>query len=354
VMHEHMKGWVAAGHNVTLFSSRSENAAVEEAIDGIHIVRQGYQYWGVQIAGFFYYLKNRQNFDLIVDQFHGIPFFTPLYVHKPILAVIQETTREVWFLNPLPKPLDWLIGIIGYFGEFLLFPPYKNVQFMTGSDSAKNDVAKFGIPMKNITVVQHGIIIKKPMPFPAKEKKSTIVFLGVLSKDKGIEEALKCFAMLSKKGNYQFWVIGRPETNQYGKYIEQMAKNFGLNKKVTFWGFVNQDKKFELLAKAHILVNPSVREGWGLVNIEANSMGTPVVAYESRGLVDSVLDGRSGILCKDNKPEKLAAEICNALTNHKKYLKMQDGAYRWSKSFSWKKSRGMSLSLLKQIMEKND
>ena len=68
VMHEHMKGWVAAGHNVTLFSSRSENAAVEEAIDGIHIVRQGYQYWGVQIAGFFYggklgKISRRERFD---------------------------------------------------------------------------------------------------------------------------------------------------------------------------------------------------------------------------------------------------------------------------------------------------
>ena len=54
VMHEHMKGWVAAGHNVTLFSSKTDKSSPEETLDKINIVRRGYEYVGVQIAAFWF------------------------------------------------------------------------------------------------------------------------------------------------------------------------------------------------------------------------------------------------------------------------------------------------------------
>lgn len=349
VMHEHMKGWVKAGHQVTLFSSKLKNLSKEEAIDGIHIVRHGYQYLGVQISAFFYYLKNRKKYDFVVDQFHGLPFFTPIYVRKPKLAVVQEVAREVWFLNPLPKPLNLLVGSIGYFSEPLIFWFYRNLNFMTGSESAKLDISNFGILRKQINVVPHGVVIKKIPLKISKEKKPTIAFLGVLSKDKGIEDALKCFKILKEKGNYQFWVIGRPETTKYENLVKHLAKTLGIEDEVKFWGFVNQEKKFELLKRAHLLINPSVREGWGLVNIEANKMGLPVVAYNSAGLIDSVKNNLSGIICKNNSPEGLSEKIINLLTNKIMYKKLQKGAYLWSQKFSWEKSSVLSLKLLNKI-----
>ncbi len=263
VMHEHMKGWITAGHQVTLFSSRLKKAPIEETIDGVNIVRQGNQYLGVQLAGFFYYLKNKNKYDFVVDQFHGLPFFTPIYVRKPKLAVIQETAREVWFLNPLPRPLNWIIGFVGYIGEPFIFLFYKKISFMIGSDSAKNDVIRFGIPEKNINIVPHGVITHQISSLIKKERKFTITFLGVLSKDKGIEDALSCFKFLKEQGQYKFWVIGKPETKEYEIKIKKIVKNLNLKKEIKFWGFVSQEKKFELLKRSHILVNPSVKEGWG-------------------------------------------------------------------------------------------
>lgn len=350
VMHEHMRGWIAAGHQVTLFSSKLKNAPVEETIEGVHIVRQGNQYFGVQIAGFFYYLKNRNHYDFVVDQFHGLPFFTPIYVKKPKLAVIQETAREVWFLSPLPQPLNWIIGLIGYLGEPLFFLPYKKIAFMTGSQSAKDDVAGFGIPAKNINVVPHGVITCKVPLSIKKEKKFTIVFLGILSKDKGIEDALKCFAILKSKGNYNFWVIGKPETKEYELKIKKLIRNLNLEREIKFWGFVSQEKKFELLKKAHVLINPSAKEGWGLVNIEANCMKVPIVAYNSKGLVDSIKDRYSGLICEQNTPFALAENIIGLANNLLEYRKLQKGAYFWSKNFDWKKSTKNSLSLIKKIL----
>lgn len=349
VIHEHAKGWIKAGYKVTLFSSRFPRSLQEEDLDSVKIVREGYQYLLVQLKAFLFYLRNQEKFDLVIDQFHGLPFFTPLYVRKPKLAVIQETAREVWFLNPLPKPLNWVVGFIGYLGEPIIFLFYKNTHFMTGSLSAKKDVVRFGISKKKVTVVPHGVIVKKTKPNPKKEKKWTVCFLGVLSKDKGIEEALKCFHILSKLGKFNFWVIGKADTEKYQKQLKEIVKKLNLKNKVKFWGFVSQQKKFELLTRAHLLINPSFKEGWGLVNIEANSVGLPVVAYSSPGLIDSVKHNLNGLLCRENIPLNLANNVMKVVEDKSLYLRLKKGAVEWSKKYSWKKSHKLSLRLLKRI-----
>lgn len=345
VMHEHMKGWVKAGHKVTLFSSRVMGLPNKETFDGIEIIRKGDQYLGVKIAAFLFWLKNKNKYDFIVDQFHGIPFFTPLYINKPKLAVLQEVAKRVWLLNELPVPFNWIIGLLGYLFEPVIFLFYKKVPFMVGSDSAKKDLIKIGIDSSKITIVPHGVIVRKPDPFPKKEKIKTVMFLGALAKDKGVEDALKAFSILAKKGNYQFWVVGRGSP-EYKDYLKSICGRLGIVNKVKFLGFVDQEKKFELLARAHVLINPSIREGWGLVNIEANAMSTPVVAYKSPGLIDSVKDGLSGIICKSNTPDFLAKEAMNLINNGNLYRKLQQGAINWSKNFSWEKSRKPSLDLI--------
>lgn len=349
VMHEHAKGWVRAGHKVTHFSSKTKRLVKLEKIDGVDFVRSGYQYLGVQIAGFLYYLRNKQRIDLIVDEFHGIPFFTPLYINKPKLAVIQEVARKVWFLNPLPWPMNWIVGLVGYITEPLVFIFYKKTAFMTGSESAKRDVSKFGVPIKKITVVPHGVILPQKLKILKKEKTKTITFLGILSKDKGIEDAISAFSIINNVGDYQFWVVGRPETISYGKKIKSMVKGFGLNGRIKFWGYVNQSQKFKLLSMSHVLINPSVHEGWGLVNIEANSVGTPTVSYNSAGLIDSVKDGVSGLICQNNTIKDLAENIISLLNDPAKYKKLSRGAISWSQKFDWQKSRKLSLKLINEI-----
>lgn len=349
VMHEHMKGWVTAGHKVTLFSSRFKGGLPKEMLDGMEVVRKGDQYLGVKLAGFLYWQKSKDKFDLVVDQFHGIPFFTPLYVKKPILAVLQEVAREVWFLNEFPVPLNWLIGLMGYLLEPLIFIFYRKTPFMVGSESAKKDLVRMGISSSRITVVPHGVIVDLPEPMPEKEKINTIAYLGALTKDKGVEDALKTFAILNRKGDFQFWVVGRGSP-EYQNRLSDLCKKLDIYRKVRFWGFVKQKQKFDLLVRSHILINPSVKEGWGLVNIEANAVGTPVVSYRSAGLIDSVKEGISGLLTKENNPMFLADKVVELLNNRESYLKLTKTAVDWSNQFSWPRSRKKSLTLIAGII----
>ncbi len=346
VMHEHMKGWIAAGHSVTYFSSAVRGVPNREVVDGISMIRKGSQYITVHLAACLWYLFSKHpKFDVVIDEFHGWPFFTPLYVRIPKLAVIQEVTRKVWFHYPLPLGLNYIVGAIGYILEPTFFWFYRSVPFITGSESAKRELSSMGIDTSHITVVPHGVIIERPSKRIAKEKIHTVVFLGALAKDKGIEDALKVFELLNSLGTYQFWVMGKGE-NQYLTHLKSLAKKYGIDKQTTFWGFVSQQKKFELLSRAHVMVNPSIREGWGLVNIEANAMSTPVVAYPSAGLIDSVQDKKTGIIVSKSTPEALATAIHTLMDDRKKLSLLQTGAYHWSERFNWESSRALSLSLL--------
>lgn len=351
VMHEHMKGWVAAGHEVTLFSSNFKGARSTEVVDGVKVLRRGRQLLGVQISALFWYIfGSNKEFDLVVDQFHGIPFFTSLYIRKPIIGVVQEVAGKVWLQNDLPKPINYIVGMIGYLLEPLFFRFYRRTTLITGSNSAKEDLVKIGIPKKNINIIPHGVIIKKPKPFPKKEKKQTIIYLGALTKDKGIEDAIEAFDLIAKDIDCQFWIVGKGR-DSYVYYLKEKIERMGLSSKVKFWGFVSQERKFELLARAHIMINPSVLEGFGLVNIESNSMGTPVVAYKSRGLVDSVVEDKSGVFCEENTPLEMADRVSNLLMDNKRLKSLSQSSVEWSKKFEWKRSRAMSLGLLRDIID---
>lgn len=353
VVHEHAKFWVKKGFQVVLFSSRFYKCSSREILDDVLILRSGNPYIGVRIAAYIYYRKNSDYFDLVIDQFHGFPFFTPFYVKKPIIALIQEVAKEVWFLNHLSIPFNWIIGFLGYTLEPLIFKFYSNIQFMTGSKSAKTEVSEYGVNKKDIMVIPHGVILNNTKENFKKNKKFTIAFLGVLTKDKGIEDAIKCFSILNTKGDFQFWIIGKAD-KKYQLVLLGLIKKLKLDQKIKLWGFVTQEKKFELLQKAHLLVNPSVREGWGLVNVEANAVGTPVIAYRSAGIIDSVKNHLTGLLCNENTPENLADKIFFLLEKKKLYIRMQKNAKNWAKTFDWNKSVKLSFDLINKVILKSN
>lgn len=350
VVHEHCKGWIKAGHSVTLFTSYFKNGLKEERLDGVKIIRRGVQLLGVHILGFFWYVFGKhEKFDLVIDQFHGIPFFTPLYIRRvKKLAILQEVTKEIWLKNHLPAPLNWIIGLIGYTVEPFFFIPYKKIPFITGSKTAKDDLERFGIPGKNITIVNHGVITKIPQPIPVREGIKTIIYLGALARDKGVEEAMRTFGILNQKGQFQFWIVGKGAPS-YQERLKSFAKSEKIINSTSFFGFVDMTKKFNLLARAHLLINPSLREGWGLVNIEANSVGTPIVAYKNPGLVDSVKDGFSGVLTSENTPRALAETILLLLSDEERYKALSESSIKWANTFSWKKSTKQSLKLIENL-----
>ncbi len=342
--HEHAKKWLNNGHKIIQFSSSFKNSKQKETVDGIEIIRMGSHYT-VHLCAMLYYLKHLKNqTDLIIDEFHFIPFFTPFYAwNKKILAFIHETAEGVWFKNQI-----FPINIIGFLLEPLVFNFYKNVQFMTVSHSTKKDLLKFGIEDKKISIIHNGT---KALSVNAKkDQKPIIIYLGRLAKDKGIKDVIQAFSMLNKKiGETTLWIVGREEKKGYEKELEKFIKKENIESKVKFFGFVSEKVKYILLKRSWILAHASVREGWGLTVIEAASQATPTIGYDAQGLRDSVRDQETGFLIKNRNSKEFAEKMAEVINDRILYNKLSHQALLWSKQFSWDKATNESLKLINKI-----
>ena len=339
---EHAKYWIKKGHKVTWLTSRFPGSKESEVFDDIQFVRKGNAI-SIYLIAPFYYLINRKKFDVVIDEIHGIPFFTPLYSKKNI-AFIHEVAGEIWdYMYPFP------ISKIGKFIENLYFKFYKNTLFWTDAASTVDELVQKGIPRKNCHAIPCPVDIVFAAQLPKKEENPTFIFVSRLVKMKGIESILEAFSYI--KGELpkaQLWIVGGGE-KKYLNYLKRIVSGNKIVESVTFYDFVSQTKKVELLSKAHILLHASVKEGWGLVILEAGSQMTPSVVYNVPGLRDSVKNNITGILVRENSPIQLGISAVSLYNDKKMYVQMQKNAYNWSKSLKWEDVAEESLALIIEV-----
>lgn len=346
--HELARRWVKKGHNVVQFSSIFDRAKQEEKIDGVKIIRRGhadarYLFWSVHFQAFWKYLKDfGGKFDMVVDEIHGLPFFTPFYVKERKIALICEVADELW-----RKMYGPFFGSLGRLVEILyLRVIYRNMHFLTISQSSKKDLLINGAKSENIHVIPMGIKFPKINKVFSKEKNPTLIFVGRLSKPKGIEDAFYVLKNVKKiLTTTKLWVLGRGE-DKYFSYLKNLVEKLNLNSSVKFFGFVSEDEKFELMARAHVLIAPSVKEGFGLTIPEAGFVGTPAVGYNVLGLRDVLLNGENGLLVEP-RVEEMATAIISLLENSNLYDQMKKKSREEAKRLSFEVSSTKSLQLLK-------
>ncbi len=279
--HEVARHWVQMGHKVTLFTATFPGSTLDDERDGVRIVRRsgrrgiyGSLFWE---ARRYYASDGRGNFDLVIDQINTRPFWCPTFVDDtPVVALAHQVAREVWYYEaPLP------IALLGrFFFEPRWLKRYRDVTTITVSESSKRSLERYGL--RRVSVIPEGFT-EPPATHrvSAREERPTVIYVGRLSRNKRPHHAIRAFRHLRKTiPDVQLWVVG---TGPMEARLRRQATDG-----VTFFGKVNEDKKFELMARAHLLVMASVREGWGLTVTEAASVGTPTVAYDVDGLRDSV------------------------------------------------------------------
>ena len=104
------------------------------------------------------------------------------------------------------------------------------------------------------------------------------------------------------------------------KYLESLAAN-----NIKFLGYVSDKKRKRLMSKARGVI-VSALEDYGLVPIEANASGTPVIAYGAGGVLDTQIHGETGILFPQQTPESLEAAIIQAQNTSWDYAEMRNYA----------------------------
>ena len=340
--HEMARRWVHRGHTVTIFTSRFSEGKHEEEVDGVRIIRKG-TWWTVHAHAFYYYLFHGGSFDIVVDEVHWFPFFSGLYARKRTVLLACEVARKLFFaLFPYP------LALIGRFIEKIYLRVYQNVPVLAISSSTKADLVCEGFNPGNITVIPMGITVPRRLPNVLKEKNPTLIYVGRINKQKGIEDALVAFRLVHKQiPAAKFWVVGSGDAG-YKKKIVGLIDEWGLTRSVDFFGYVSLERKFLLLARAHLLLFPSLHEGWGLVVHEAGLVSTPAISYNVSGLKDAIKHARSGILV-DPRPDALADAVVGVLVNSKYYTTLQRGAKEEAKTHTWERTAGKALQFLKTL-----
>jgi glycosyltransferase involved in cell wall biosynthesis len=268
----------------------------------------------------------KHHYDLIIDEINTRPFFTPKFVReKQVIALIHQLARDFWFYETR-FPLNY-IGY--YYLEKKWLSNYKDVTTLTVSDSTKIDLEEIGF--KKLFVVAPGLNATPLSTVKEKEANPTVVFIGRLKKAKLPHHALQAFSIIKREiPDAKMWIIG---DGYLRKKLESLK-----SKDVTFFGHVSNEKKYELLSRAHIILVPAVREGWGLIVTEANAMGTPAIGYDVHGLRDSIRHDETGITIKERSPEAMAQQAILLLRDSNRLFKYSTNALEFSKQFSWDKT----------------
>ena len=183
------------------------------------------------------------------------------------------------------------------------------------SDHTANRISTQLNYSKKIITIPNGIDMEKINSIKASGRKSDIIFAGRMLSHKNLDVLINSVAILKKsKPDILCFLIGDgPEKER----LKMQVKNLNLVKNVIFIDFLEQENDLYSLMKASkAFILPSTREGFGIVVIEANMCGIPVITIQHRdnGARHLISNGKNGYVCELNI-DVLARKIDEVLKN---------------------------------------
>lgn len=239
------------------------------------------------------------------------------------------------FMGTIPLIIDEVyrrtIGIV-------LINSFSKIIALSKTNYINNLKDLFADP-KYIVTIPNGVDLEKygnlPDPTSLREKLGNpaqlILFIGRFIDAKNPDKLILAFDKIANKyPKSKLLLIGK----DYGllDYCKKLA--YGIKDRVIFLENASENKKMEALALADICVIPSSYEVFGIVALEAQASGVPVLSGKKGGLADIVIDGKTGLHI-DPTPDCISKSISYLLDNP--YLRQHMGkeGKKFVKKYSW-------------------
>ena len=324
------EGLAARGHEVTFRTAAYPGALPDETVAGVRYLRRGghYSIYPRALAA-----NTTASHDVVVDVQNGVPYLSPLVTRSPVINLVHHVHREQWpvLFGPRTARFGWWV-------ESRLAPRvYRTTSYVAVSDSTQRELVELGVDGERVTIIHNGTdavadVDAERSPSPR------IIVLGRLVPQKRVELALDALAALRDRvPGLHLDVVG---SGWWEPQLREHVSVLALEDDVTFHGRVSESEKHQLLARAWVHAMPSLKEGWGLVVVEAGVHGTPTVAFRSAGgPADSIVDGETGLLVDDAGPDPDVRAYTQALgsllMDDARRERMSHDTRRWVSRFRW-------------------
>ena len=278
-------------------------------------------------------LKNRP--DILFVPAHTFPI-----IHPKLVVTIHGLEYE--YLPKMYSPFRR--KVLRYLTKRNL---KKADKVIVPSQNTKEDLIKFyKADPEKIFTIYHGVSVREQdgkgvrnMQGIEKTKQPCLLYLGRIEERKNIEGLIRAFEILKKKYKIPHkLVLAGPIDTRY-KTQDTKHKN-----DVVFTGYVDQNKKWQLLKNADVFIFPSFYEGFGFPALEAQAADIPVVASDVSSLPE-ILDN-SALLINPKDSVEIAEAVYKIIKNPKLKKVLIKKGHENIRRFSWKKCARETLKIL--------
>lgn len=319
------------GHNVKLITARYPGSSEREIVNGVEILRSGGTL-SVYPKAFILFRRRLADWpDLIIDEMNTLPFGCAFYSRKKSVLLTYQLARKVWLFQA-----KFPLSMMGYALEplylFALSRRYHIV--LTESESTRQDLTKYGFSAKNTQVFRVGIDLKPLEALASKTDLDNVLILGAMRPMKRTLSAIRGFELACDKNPKLTLTIAGDTSGSYAAKVLKYIDSSRYAGSIKVLGRVSAEQRIKAMRQASVILVTSIKEGWGLIVTEANSQGTPAIAFDSDGLRDSIRNGETGILVKDGDEAALGNAINALLGDKKGYAVLRTNAWRLSKQYT--------------------
>lgn len=342
-LHEIFGRLASAGHRVDLLASGWDGAPARAFLDGIDVHRVGTRFtFQFRARRYFREQLMYNGYDVLIEDLNKIPLYTPLWKGPGVVGLVHHLFGATIFREAPPH-----MAAAVWLAERGIPVVYRRVPFQAVSESTADDLVLRGIRRESIRVIYNGVDTDFYTPGASIRSGAPLfAYVGRLMKYKGVDLVLQAFARMERP-DARLDIAG---AGPHRGPLEKLATSLGIGDRVRFLGYVSTEEKRDLLRRAWAGVLASPKEGWGIACLEAAACGTPVIASDSPGLRESVVNGETGMLVPHGDIPALSAAMGRLAENPQAVVAMGKAGRRFAERFTWDNSATATISHLEQVV----